>query len=151
MRLAVILLGAVLAAQTRLSVRDLGVSGQGALLSTGAGLKVATVSPGYVYDEAGEQAQLLVGWCGTDHRVSERPTDAGGGRWRFAVRPNGFTVAVYRGGLRLTPDVHYKLWWTDPDHLPDGIEILDGAPGVGGDVVVDYQAGAGGLSVTSTP
>lgn len=139
------LLGAVLAAQTRLSVRDLGVSGSGALLATDAGLRAADVSPGYLYVAGNQRAQLLAGWCGTDHRVSERPTDAGGGRWRFAVRPNGVAVAVYRGGLRLTPDVHYKLWWTDPDHLPDGIEILAGAPGAGGDVLVDYQAGAGGL------
>lgn len=143
MRLAVMLLGAVLAAQTRLSVRDLGVSGNGALLATADGLRAADVSPGYLY--VGQRAQLLAGWCGTDHRVSERPIDVGGGRWRFAVRPNGVSVAVYRGGLRLTPDVHYRLWWTDPTQLPDGIEILAGAPGVGGDVVVDYQAGAGGL------
>jgi len=144
-RLAVILLGAVLAAQTRLSVRDLGVSGNGALLVTADGLRAADVSPGYAYEAGGTRAQLLAGWCGTDHRVSERPIDAGGGRWRFAVRPSGISVAVYRGGLRLTPDAHYRLWWTDPAQLPDGIEILAGAPGDGGDVVVDYQAGSGGV------
>lgn len=141
------LLGAALAAQTRLSVRDLGVgvSNNGVLLATANGVKVADVSPGYAYQVFGDRAQLLVGWCGTDHRISERPIDAGGGRWRFAVRPNGVSIAVYRGGLRLTPGAHYELWWTDPGQLPDGIEILAGAPGVGGDVVVDYQAGAGGL------
>lgn len=142
------LMGAVLAAQTRLSVRDLGdlgVDRHGVLLTTAEGVKVADVSPGYLYIERSPTAQLLSGWCGTDHRVSEQPIDTGGGRWRFKVRPNGISVAVYRGGLRLTPDAHYRLWWTDPAQLPDGIEILAGAPGDGGDVVVDYQAGSGGV------
>jgi len=96
----------------------------------------------YSYITAGsDEATLLVGnHCSQNHTISEVPVLDTDGRYKLRARPNPAYVAVYRGGVRLQPDVHYRLYWVDKSNLPDRFELLPGAP-TEGVIMVDYVLG----------
>lgn len=104
--------------------------------------KVKRANAYYSYVTAGgDQATLLVGnHCSQNHTISEVPLLGSDGRYLMRARPNPAYVAVYRGGVRLQPDVHYRLYWVDKSKLPDRFELLPGAP-TEGVIMVDYVLG----------
>lgn len=88
-----------------------------------------------------DEATLFAGnHCSQNHTVSEIPVLGTDGRYLLRARPNPAYVAVYRGGVRLQPDVHYRLYWVDKSKLPDRFELLPGAP-TEGVLMVDYVLG----------
>lgn len=117
------------------------------LVAPDGSVKRAAVSPGYLYfvadNNGGKDIAVLMatGICSQNHHASETPAQLADGRYILRARPNPARIAVYRGGVRLTPETHYQLIWLDKLQLPDRFEILPGAPGDGGAVVVDYFLG----------
>lgn len=142
-RLVVLIIGSLLA-QTRSTGPQVFLvpKDDGVLLTTQKGYKVVFPSPGFMYiDVAGEyRAQILTSYCSWNHQISEVPTRQSNGTYKFRIYPNPASIAVYKNGVRLTPDKHYKLIWTLQNELPTHFEVF-GSTELD-DVVVDYFTGA---------
>lgn len=112
----------------------------GLLILSKDGIKIADAVPGFSYINGGDQASLLTQFCSSNHSISEVPTQDSAGRFLLRIRPNPATIAVYRGGIRLEPEVHYRLVYLEDGKLPDRFELTAAAPPAG-KVIVDYTVG----------
>ena len=115
--------------------------GAGVVILTKDGVKIAEAQPGFSYFAGDGRAQLLSSYCGSTHSLSEEPTIDTLGRYVLRMRPNPALLAVYRGGVRLEPTVHYRLVYLEDGKLPDRFELTAAAP-TAGKVLVDYTIGA---------
>lgn len=117
-------------------------AGAGVLVVTKDGIKVAEVAPGFSYFNGGGdgRAQLMSSHCSANHAISEEPSTDALGRYVLRMRPNPALLAVYRGGVRLEPGIHYRLVYLDAGQLPDRFELTAAAPPAG-KVIVDYTIG----------
>ena len=122
-----------------------GFTGTGVLVITKEGVKIADVGTGFSYFSGTNKGAVLnSSFCSQNHLVSEEPTKDSEGRYVLRIRPNPASVAVYRGGIRLEPNVHYKLVYLQDGQLPDRFELLPAAP-ASGKVMVDYYIGTNSL------
>ena len=112
----------------------------GLLILSKEGVKIADAVPGFSYMSGGDQASLITQFCSQNHSISEEPTQDSAGRFVLRIRPNPATIAVYRGGIRLEPAVHYRLVYLEDGKLPDRFELTAAAPPAG-KVLVDYTVG----------
>lgn len=120
--------------------------GNGVIVTSNDGYKVADVFPGFSYFTGSPNAQLMSSYCSTNHSVSEIPATDPQGRYLLKARPNPASIAVYRGGVRLEPNIHFKLVYLQDGMLPDRFELTAAAPSTG-TVIVDYFIGHAPLAV----
>lgn len=114
--------------------------GNGVVLVTSEGVKIAGVHPGFSYFSGDDRAHLMSSYCSANHAISEEPTQDANGRYVLRMRPNPALLAVYRGGVRLEPTIHYRLVYLEDGKLPDRFELTAAAP-TAGKVLVDYTIG----------
>lgn len=119
-------------------------AGVGVLMLTQEGIKVAEVQPGFSYFNGDGRAQLMSSHCSSNHAISEEPSTDALGRYVLRMRPNPAFLAVYRGGVRLEPTIHYRLVYLEANNLPDRFELTAAAPPAG-KVIVDYTIGTAPL------
>jgi len=96
--------------------------GNGVIVTSNDGYKVADVFPGFSYFTGSPNAQLMSSYCSTNHSVSEIPATDPQGRYLLKARPNPASIAVYR------------------------FELTAAAPSTG-TIIVDYFIGHAPLAV----
>lgn len=112
----------------------------GVVIATKDGYKAAFPSAGFMYFKGGVQSQILTSYCSFNHQVSEVLHKQTDGLYKFRIYPNPASVAVFKNGLRLIPEKHYKLVWTIPNELPTSVDIFDSTES--DDIIVDYFIGS---------